>query len=82
MNHAKRRLAEIEPYKPKPAKSYRPKPRAIKIRPSDADSLRFIAGRLRFLGWPNFAAELERIANESVDAEPHEVPQPNSSETK
>ena len=71
MSHAARRLAEIKGRKPEPKKqaSYRPRPRPIKIRPSDADSLRFIAGRLRHLGWPNFAAELERIATESVPAQ-------------
>lgn len=65
MNHAQRRKAEILAARRKPrapAPFYKRRTTPIRIPKSDADTLRFIAGHLRF-AMPNFAAELERIAD-------------------
>ena len=69
--HVEERLRELR--KPKPPKLPRPRrPRTtrIKVPQSDADVLRFIANRLHNLGLPNFAAELDRIADTASPPKP------------
>lgn len=68
MSHVARRLQEIKANPPqrKAKKPRKPRTTPIRVKPTDADTLRHIAAQIRRAGMKNFAAELERIAAESL----------------